>query len=121
MKKITEVLDQKIDGLVYGNRVLLPFRAEILKIIIGKKIITNFGTEPYGAQVRISDDFTGIYFLGYKDLELELSDYDVIKIVLVQKGEDIFNFDNHFRIVLKSKGKHLLSIEKNIDDLMFFE
>ena len=42
MKTINEVLNESSGGLYYGNRILLPFKAEILKIVIDSEIITDF-------------------------------------------------------------------------------
>jgi len=42
-------------------------------------------------------------------------------LALVQQGEDIFNFDNHFAIELKIESKHKLLIEPIPTDLLFFE
>lgn len=121
MKTINEVLKGNDSGLYYGNRVLLPFKAEILKIVIDSQIITNFSKQPHGASVRVTDYYTEIYFCDYKNLEEELTEYDVIKIILVQQGEDVFFNENHIPIQLKIESKHKLSIQKIGDDKLFFE
>lgn len=121
MKTLNEVLNEKSDGLLYGNRVLLPFQAEILKIVIDTEIITDFSKQLHGAHVRVTELYTEIYFLDYKIIKDELPKYDVIKMVVVQKGDDIFNFSNHIPIELRIDGKHRLSIKKIGDDLIFFE
>ena len=121
MKKINEVLDENISGLHYGNRILLPFKAEILKIVIGTHIITDFSKKIDGASIRVTDFYTEIYFYEYNNLEEQLSKYEVIKLAIVQQGEDIFNFDNHFAIELKIEPKHKLLIEPIPADLLFFE
>ena len=121
MKTIKEVLNGNGSGLYYGNRVLLPFKAEILKIVIDSVIITNFSKQPHGAQVRTTDNYTEIYFCDYKNLEEDLTEYDVIKVVLVQQGDDMFNNKNHIPIELAIESKHKLSIKKIGDDILFFE
>lgn len=121
MKKIKELLDDNGSGLHYGNRILLPFKAEVLKIVIGTQIITDFSKKIDGAYIRITDLYTEIYFYEYKNLSEQLSKYEVIKLVVVQDGEDIFNFDNHVQIELEIKEKHKLLIKRIPDDLLFFE
>lgn len=121
MKTVNEVLNGNGSGLYYGNRVLLPFKAEILKIVIDSAIITNFSKQPHGADVRITDNYTEIYFCDYKNLEEELTEYDVIKLVLVQQGESIFKNENHIPIELAIESKHKLSIKRIGDDKLFFE
>ena len=88
MKTLGEVLEKKINGLYYGNRVLLPFAADILKIVIKNDIITDFGSKHSDAEYAIKENFTEVYFYNYADLQSEIRDYDVIKLVLVEKGED---------------------------------
>lgn len=121
MKTINEILNENGSGLYYGNRILLPFKAEILKIVIDSDIITDFSKELHGASVRATDAYTEIYFYDYKNLEEELSKYDIIKVVLVQSGEDLFDFNNHIPIELSIESKHKLSIKKIGDDILFFE
>lgn len=121
MKTVHEVLDENIDGLVYGNRVLLPFKAELLKIVIESDIITDFSKQFKGAHVRVTDAYTEIYFYDYDSLVEVTTEYEVIKLVLVPDGEDIFDFNNHISIELAMKGKHKVSIEKIGDDILFFE
>ena len=121
MKTIEEALNNNSNGLYYGNRVLLPFQAEILKIVIDSDIITDFSKQLHGASVRVTDYYTEIYFCDYKDLEEELTKYDLIKIVLVQQGKDVFNLNNHIPIELKIESKHQLTINKISDNEIFFE
>ena len=121
MKSITEVLNENITGLHYGNRILLPFKAEILKIVIGTNIITDFSKKINGACIRVTDYYTEIYFCEYKNLLEELSKYEVIKLVAVQQGEDVFNFDSHIPMELVIESKHKLLIKPIPDDLLFFE
>jgi len=121
MKTIKEVLNGNGSGLYYGNRVLLPFKAEILKIVIDSNIITDFSKKQHGASVRVTDNYTEIYFCDYKNLEEELTEYDVIKLVLVQQEESIFKIENHIPIELAIESKHKLSIKQIGDDKIFFE
>ncbi|NOX17308.1 MAG: hypothetical protein GXO87_03385 [Chlorobi bacterium] len=121
MKKLNEVLENKIQGLYYGNRVLLPFAAEVLKLIYRNDIITDFSWKKKGARYKIYDDYMEIYFCETEDLDREIEDYDVIKMVVVEKGEDLFDFKNHRRIDLRLLGKHKLAIEKVEDEMLFFE
>ena len=121
MKTIKEVLNGNGTGLYYGNRVLLPFKAEILKIVIDSYIITDFSKKQHGASVRVTENYTEIYFCDYKNLEEDLTEYDVIKLVLVQQGEDIFKNENHILIELTTERKHKLSIKEIGDNKLFFE
>ncbi len=121
MKTIEEVLKNKTNGLCYGNRVLLPFKAEILKAIIEKDIITDFSTTHKGAQYNITDEYTEIYFLDYKELSESISKYETIKLVIVEKGKDIFDLKNHKRLILHLQEKHIIRIEEANGEILFIE
>lgn len=121
MKTLQEVLDKQLKGLHYGNRILLPFKAEILKIVIGRSIITDFSKKPHGASIRVTDHYTEIYFCDYKELEQELASYEVVKMVVVEQGKDVFDFEHHVSLELDPISKHELSIAKIGDDLLFIE
>lgn len=121
MKNIKEVLNGNGTGLYYGNRVLLPFKVEILKIVIGREIITDFSKNKHGASVRVADSYTEIYFCNYKNLEEEFAKHEVIKLVVVEQGDNIFDFKNHILLELDPKEKHQLSIAEIGENLLFFE
>ncbi len=121
MRTLDEVLKNNINGLYYGNRIILPFRAEILKAIIEKDIITDFSTTHKGAQYNITDKYTEIYFLEYKELAEEVSKYETIKLVVVEEGKDLFDFGNHRRLILHLKEKHYLKIEEANGEILFVE
>jgi hypothetical protein len=121
MRTLKEVLDKQINGLHYGNRVLLPFYAEVLKIVIKNKIITDFGKSKHGAYVRNTSSYTDIYFNDYENLLEEIAEYDVIKIVLVENDKDIFDFKNHVILQLEIKENHKLVIKPLEEDIIFLE
>jgi len=121
MRTINEVLKNNVNGLYYGNRVILPFRAEILKAIIEKEIITDFSTTHKGAQYNVTDDYTEIYFLDYKELSESVSKYETIKLVVVEKGKDLFDFQNHKRLIIHLMEKHFLKIEEANSEILFIE
>jgi len=121
MKKLSEVLEKNIQGLCYGNRVLLPFSGEILKIVIGHEIITDFSRSRHGARIRVTEDFTEIYFCDYENLSQEIPKYQVIKIVMLEDEKNVFDFKDHISIELEIKEKHRLNIKLIGDDILFIE
>ncbi len=121
MKTLNEVLNSGLHGLYYGNRILLPFRADILKAIIENDIITDFSSNSSNAEYNIYDDFTEIYFYDYKDISEDVTEFETIKLVLVEFGEDIFDFKNHRKIALHVKEHHKLEIEELNDDILLIE
>ncbi len=121
MKKLDEVLKEKMYALYFGNRVLLPFKCDILKVVFENEIITDFSHTKSGACYNKRDSFTEIYFHEVKDLEEKCSRYKDIRLVLVEEGDDVFNFDNHRKISLYLEGDHKLTIEEINGDILFFE
>lgn len=121
MRTIDEVLKNNLHGLHYDNRIILPFRAEILKAIVENDIVTDFSSVNSGAHYKISDDFTDVYFYDYKNLSEVVTEYETIKLVVVEKGKDLFDFSNHRKLALHLLDKHKLTIEELNEDILFIE
>lgn len=121
MKTLDEILKNEIKGLYYGNRVLLPFHSTVLKIVIEKDNIYDFSIREKGAFINHSPDYTEIYFVDYPDLETSISKYENIKMVIVEKGKDIFDFKTHRKIAIRPEGNHILSIKELDENTIFIE
>lgn len=121
MKTIKEVLDKKLTGFYFGNRILLPFHCHILKLNIENDLITDFS--PCCKEIHISEnpDFMEIYFLDYKDLAAVQTEFELIKMIVVEKGKNIFDKKNHLSIALHIEPKHILRIEMLGEDNIFIE
>lgn len=121
MSIISNLQNDKLMGLVYGNRIILPFECEILKIVIDTNILTDFSPANRDALCQSRHGFTDIYFLDYKDLPEQLSDYELIKLIVVERGKDIFDFNNHIQLGVRITGSHTIEIEKLPEDSLFVE
>ena len=121
MYTLDEVIKNKMNGLYYGNRILLPFKAQLLKVIIESDIITDFSRSSKGIQLVDHEEFLDLYFLEYKGLSDSLSKFEAIKIVLVEEGKNIFDWNNHRKIALYLAEKHKVSIEETDADILFIE
>jgi hypothetical protein len=121
MKTIQETLQKNINGLFYGNRVLLPFSGTILKIIFDNEILMDFSPDSELVHINATDEYMEIYFLGYDNLKDSISKYECIKLIIVEKGDDIFDLKNHMKISLHPEEKHKLKIDKTEDDILFIE
>jgi len=62
-----------------------------------------------------------IYFHDYKDLAEVISKYESIKMIVVEKGKNIFNSKNHLKIALHPEAKHKLRIDELEEDQIFIE
>lgn len=121
MKSIEEVLNKKISGLYYDNRLILPFKAYFFKVIIDKEIITDFSPSSKGINIEEEDDFTSLYFLEHKQLRDIVTHYESIKLVVVEKDKDIFDFANHKKLAVYLGEKHEARIEETDADILFIE
>jgi len=121
MRTIDEVLNSNINGMHYGNRLLLPFCAEILKVSIEDDLIMDFSTEQDDAEYNINDEFTEIYFHKYKSLEAVVTKYEVIKMVVVEVGKDLFDFNEHKKISIDILPNHIAEIKEIEDDQIFID
>lgn len=121
MKNLDDVIKNNLHGLHYGNRVLIPFVADVLKAVIENDIIVDFSSTKTGAYYKKHEDFTEIYFYNYKNLEEVISQYETIKLVIVEKGKSIFDFGTHRKIALRLQKNHKLIIEELNDDILFVE
>jgi hypothetical protein len=118
---IDEIIKTNTEGLYFGNRLILPFKAHFLKVIINDKIITDFSPAASGISVVEEDKFTNLYFNDYKFLIDEVTEFEVIKLLLVEKGKDIFKVENHKKIIVSLKEKHKAKIEAANDDILFID
>lgn len=121
MYSIEEALKNKKSGLYYNNRLILPFKAHFLKVIVEHEIITDFSSASKGILINEEKDFTDIYFHDYENLKDSLSRYEAIKMVLVEKEKDIFNLENHIKLAVYLKEKHKAVIEMSDEDILFIE
>ena len=121
MATLNEILKSKPNGLYYKNRLILPFQGVFLKIIIDDDIIMDFSPSSKHISINENETYTDIYFKQFKNLKDAVSKYEAIKMVMVERGKDIFNFDNHKKIIIYLKEKHQVKIEETEEDILFIE
>jgi len=121
MKTLDEVLKENIIGMYFGNRIVLPFSANILKVVIESEIITDFSPGAKGACIIEHRDHMDIYFNEYKDIKSIISKYEIIKMIIVESSENIFDFSKHRKIALHLLEDHKIKIEELTDDILFIE
>lgn len=121
MKTINDALEANRNALHYGNRLLLPFAVDILKISIENDLITDFSSSDSGAEYHVHDSFTEIYFHDYKSLEDIVSKYELIKMVVVERGKDLFVQDYHRKLSIDIKEKHQTEIKEIEGDQIFID
>lgn len=121
MSLLDKTINEKKHGMFYGSRVMVPFVADVLKAVIDDEIITDFSPVSEGAYYEKFDDYTEIYFFEHEDILTDVSKYETIKMIVVEEGEDLFDFETHRKISLNPKENHILEIEELSDDTVFIE
>ena len=118
---VKEALANKKTGFMYGNRLILPFKARFLKVVVNSDIITDFSPSSKGISIVEEDYYTSLYFHEYDSLRESLSKYEAVKIVLVEKEENIFDVNKHMKIAVYKTETHLANIEETDQDILFIE
>ncbi len=121
MKTIDEVLKGNKNGLHYGNRLILPFHAHFIKVIIDDNIIVDFSPSAKGINIVEEDEFTNLYFLDIKELKNSVSKYEAVKIIAVDKEKNVFDLSNHKKVAVYLEEKHNARIEETDEDILFIE
>lgn len=121
MAGIIEAIEEKKSGFCFGNRLLLPFHGYVLKIVVDNDIIMNFSRASKEAVIGETEAFTEIYILQHENLKEVVSKYETIKLLIVEKGKDVFDKNNHIKLLLRLGEDHLLTIEKTDEDTLFIE
>ncbi|RPI68445.1 MAG: hypothetical protein EHM47_14500 [Ignavibacteriales bacterium] len=121
MKSLDEIIQNKTTGLYFGNRLILPFHAHFLKVVIEDKIISDFSMSSKGINIVEEDEFTSLYFLDYDQLVNSVSKYEAIKLLVVSKSKSIFDAANHKKIAVYLEKKHSARIEQTDEDILFIE
>ncbi len=121
METIEDTLKNNLTGLYYGNRILLPFKCWLLKLMIDDDIIMDFSPGSKSIYFNETESFTEIYFKQFKSLKEAVTKYESIKMIVVEKDKDVFDFNNHYKLVVHLEEEHKLTIEKTDEDILFIE
>ncbi len=117
---IEQALKNNSDGFYIGNRLVLPFRCQIIKLIFDGEVIVDFKADD---DIRIAQDpqNTSFYFKQVNDLSRRASSYKNIKLIASDWEAEICAA-KHFKLILDIEEQHVVKIkESGEDDPMFFE
>lgn len=121
MSTIDKALQNEKSALLYGNRLLLPFVCDVLKVVIDNHIITDFSPRTKGAIYNKNEYYTEIYFYDYDEVKDKISTYEVIKAIVVEEGKDVFNIDHHRALSFNPKENHVVEMEELDEDSLFID
>lgn len=115
------MFEKKLKGLYYGNRLILPFHCNLLKVVVNRDNITDFSSTSKYMTIVEGNNYTDLYFREYENVKETISEFEAIKMVVVEKNKDIFDFKNHIKLAIYFEDKHELRIEKTDEDILFIE
>ena len=90
-------------------------------MIVEKDIITDFSPSSKGINIVEEDYYTSLYFLEYNTLRETLSEYENIKIIVVEKDDNIFDVTKHKKLAVYKTDTHEATIEETEHDILFIE
>lgn len=118
--EILAIVNSDKKGFHIGERLILPFKCNLLKLIVDNKIYTEFvGND----DVKISQEAhnTSIYFRSAGRLSSFEGSYELIKIVVASETVDLTDRKNHIKIVCHILDDREVEIELPGDDILFIE
>ena len=117
---IRQALDQNKDGFHIGHRLILPFRCQLIKLIVDGEIITEMVG---GDDIKLQQDpkNTSIYIRSISKLDNYLGSYKVIKVIACEWEADLTDLSNHVKLVCEIKDQHSVCIHEPSDDMLFIE
>jgi len=115
---IREALDQKINGYYIGNRLILPFHAQIIKLIFDGEVYTELvGSKEI--QLNKDPNNTSIYFKKITDLNRYSDSFKNIKLLICEWNENICTA-KHYKIIADIEEQHVVLLkETDENDPMF--
>ena len=118
--KISHALEQKKKGFHIGQRLILPFSCQIIKIIVDDEIYTEVVG---GKNIRINQDpqNTSIFFRIGGKLDNMVGTYKVIKMIICEWEDDLTEVSKHRKLVCEMEKDHQVIIHEPLDDMLFIE
>jgi hypothetical protein len=117
-KEITNVVNSESKGFYVGNRLILPFRCQLLKLIVDGHIYTEFvGNE----DIKISQESknTSLYFREIGKLSHFEDTYKSIKMIVSGEDEDLTDQKTHLKLVCYIHDNNEVDLEVPGDDILF--
>ncbi len=117
---IKDAINAKKTGFHIGQRLVLPFRCQIIKMMVKGELFT----ELVGSNnVKIQQDpkNTSIYFRLSGKLDNLVGTYRVIKLIVCEWDVDICDVSKHIKLVCEMEENHVTIIHEPSDDMLFIE
>lgn len=107
-------------GYYIGQRLILPFKCQLVKIIFDGEIYTEMvGNE----DIKLHQDpqNTSIYVTTKGRLSNYIGRYKFIKLIVCELEDDLCDIANHRKLMCSINDNHEVLIETPSDDMLFIE
>lgn len=119
-EEILNIVNSDKKGFYIGERMILPFKCNLIKLIVDNSIYYEFvGND----DIKLSQEKfnTSIYFRSKGRLSTFEDSYEAIKLVVASEDVDLTDKSNHIKIVCYIKKKREVEISLPDDDILFIE
>lgn len=117
---IQQALAGKRKGYYIGQRLILPFQCQILKVIFDNQIYTEV-VENKDLLVHQDPNNTSIFITESGRLANYVNNYEYIKIIACEMDADLTDRKMHRKIVCEIKDNHEVAVAEANDDVLFIE
>ncbi|NNC95372.1 MAG: hypothetical protein HKN92_07395 [Chitinophagales bacterium] len=113
-------LNEDKKGFYIGDRLILPFKCHIIKIIAGHNIFTEMVGSNH---IKISQEphNTSIYFRSGGKLANYLNPEKTVKMVVCDLNKELTEIGNHIKLIIEIEENHKVTIHEPSDDMIFIE
>jgi len=115
---LLDIIKSDKKGYYTGCRMILPFKCNIMKLIVDSHIFTEFvGSD----DVKLSQDYrnTSIYFRELGKLKQFEGEYTLIRMIIAPLEADLTDKSSHIKLVCRIKENHEIDFELPSDDVLF--
>lgn len=117
---VQQALAENRKGYHNGQRLVLPFKCQIIKVIFDNEIFTQLVGNDI---LRLYQDpnNTSIYLTNKSGIKSFISKYEVVKLVVCELEDDICDRDKRYKLVCEIQDDHVVSIHEPDEDMLFIE
>ncbi len=119
-EEILAIVDSDKKGFHIGERLILPFRCNLIKLIVDNKIYTEF-VGNHDVKLSQENRNTSIYFRSAGRLSSFEGSYELIKMVIASEDVDLTDRSTHIKIVCHILDDREVEISQPDDDILFIE
>ena len=107
-------------GFHIGNRIILPFKCHLIKLIADSHIVTEFSGSD-DIKITQSPKNTSVYFTERGAIRSMIDKYKVVKLIACEEDSDLTTADNHIKLVCEIDSNHVVLIYEPNEDMLFIE